>query len=332
MDRKVPAILLRILMDSYRRQELRAKWHNSFSKTFTTLNGIKQGSITSPVLFTIYMDYLLLELERSGFGCKIGGHYFGALSYADDLTLISPTLSGLQSMLNLCEQFGLQFGVKYNPTKSVVMCVGRKEHQLPNLQLANQPLQWVPVVKHLGNYVRSDLKETCEITHKRGDLIGRVNSMCATFAGANNNVKQEIFNTQCSHFYGSEAWNMSAPEFNTFRKTWNHGIRKVFGLPYETHTRYLEFLIGRPYITDQLYRRFYRLLINMGQSSNRKVSFLTKFLFNDSSSLMCRNVQCIARRYKLNYYERLQKQYTICSFIVRSSHEDERFALQIQEL
>ena len=105
-----------------------------------------------------------------------------------------------------------------------------------------------------------------------------------------------------------------------------------FGLPYETHTRYLEFLIGRPYITDQLYRRFYRLLINMGQSSNRKVSFLTKFLLNDSSSLMCRNVQCIARRYKFNYYERLQKQYTICSFIMPSSNEDERIAMQILEL
>ena len=227
MERKVHAII----MDSYKRQQLRTKWNNSFSDIFMTLNGIKQGSITSPVLFTVYMDYLLLKLEKSGYGCKIGGHYYGTLSYADDLTLISPTLSGLQCMLDLCEQFGKWFGVKYNPTKSVVMAVSRKAGHLPDLQLAGLPLKWVPVVKHLGNYVSSDLKETCEISHKRGDLIGRVNSMCATFAKADNKVKREIFNTQCSHFYGSEAWNMAMPEFHVFRKTWNHGIRKVFGLP-----------------------------------------------------------------------------------------------------
>ena len=40
------------------------------------------------MLFNIYMDELLFTLERNGIGCYMGHHYFGAIGYADDLTLI----------------------------------------------------------------------------------------------------------------------------------------------------------------------------------------------------------------------------------------------------
>ncbi len=37
-----------------------------------------------------------------------------------------------------------------------------------------------------------------------------------------------------------------------FRKTWNNGVRRVVSLPYMTHTRFLNLLIERPYVTDQM--------------------------------------------------------------------------------
>ena len=264
----------------------------------------KAGEYTSPVLFTVYMDTLLLRLEQSGYGSKIGGYYYGALSYADDLTLICPTLHGLQQLLKICESFGSEFGVKYNPSKSVLMCVGKKAHQMPDVLLAGTPLKWVSVIKHLGNYVRSDLRDTTDVSHKQGDLIGRVNSLCATFFKACDNVKQSIFNSHCSHLYGCEAWNLALPEIDKFRKTWNRGVRRIFGLPYQTHTRYLQYFLGRPYILDQMYRRSYRLFTSMLQSKNPRVAYITNFMLNDSSSILCRNLQMISNRYGFNYYER----------------------------
>ena len=56
------------------------------SESFTVMNGIKQGGVLSPVLYT---DGLLLRLQESGIECHMGGHYAGALAYADDITLIS---------------------------------------------------------------------------------------------------------------------------------------------------------------------------------------------------------------------------------------------------
>ncbi len=63
------------------------------SKYFTTSNGLKQGSILSPIPFGMYIDKLLSRLYSSGYGCKIGHLY-----YADDVTLIAPSLYALKQM------------------------------------------------------------------------------------------------------------------------------------------------------------------------------------------------------------------------------------------
>ena len=52
----------------------------------------KQGSIISPILFTVYVDELIARLQASGLGCNIGRSYIGVLGYPDDLTLLSPSV------------------------------------------------------------------------------------------------------------------------------------------------------------------------------------------------------------------------------------------------
>ena len=53
-------------------------------------NGVKQGGVLSPVLFTVYLDELLLRLRESRMGCHIENVFCGALSYADDIILLAP--------------------------------------------------------------------------------------------------------------------------------------------------------------------------------------------------------------------------------------------------
>ena len=46
-----------------------------------------------------------MQLEKSGDGARVCGVHTGALAYADDITLVSPTVSGLQRMLNICGSY-----------------------------------------------------------------------------------------------------------------------------------------------------------------------------------------------------------------------------------
>ena len=75
----------------------------------------------SPILFAVYVDSLLGRLEQSGVGCHIGGHFVGALAYADDVTLVAPSRSGIRTLINVCEQFALDYDITFNGTKSQLM-------------------------------------------------------------------------------------------------------------------------------------------------------------------------------------------------------------------
>ena len=95
IQRKVTPLDIRIMLSQYHRQKLRTMWNGSYSSYFDVENGVKQGAIASPTLFCIYIDELLLRLEKSGIGRWVGNHFLDALGYADDLVMICPMGDGL---------------------------------------------------------------------------------------------------------------------------------------------------------------------------------------------------------------------------------------------
>ena len=120
LKREMSPLVLRLLLFMYyTNQTLRVKWGSFMSESFTVMNGVKQGGLLSPVLFAVYTDGLLLRLqERSGIGCHMGGHYAGALAYADDITLMSPSMTGLRKMSSICEQYASEYDILFNGSKS----------------------------------------------------------------------------------------------------------------------------------------------------------------------------------------------------------------------
>jgi len=73
---------------------LRCLWDDSWSQLFTICFGVRQSSVLSPFLFAVYVDDLA---NLCTFSC--GLHI---VLYADDILLLAPSISGLESLLNLC--------------------------------------------------------------------------------------------------------------------------------------------------------------------------------------------------------------------------------------
>ena len=44
-------------------QIMRVKWNEVLSGTFSASNGVKQRGVLSPLLFTVYLDQLILALK-----------------------------------------------------------------------------------------------------------------------------------------------------------------------------------------------------------------------------------------------------------------------------
>ena len=50
------------------------RWTASLSDSFPISNGVQQGGVLSPILFTIYIDNLLNDLHNVGAGCFLDTH------------------------------------------------------------------------------------------------------------------------------------------------------------------------------------------------------------------------------------------------------------------
>ena len=56
LERDFSAPYIRFLLNGYLAQTIRVKWGSSTSKPFKGTNGVRQGGVISPILFTIYME------------------------------------------------------------------------------------------------------------------------------------------------------------------------------------------------------------------------------------------------------------------------------------
>ena len=102
----------------YVNQRIRLRWNDVYSDFLTVSNGVKQGGILSPCLFSVYIDGMLNALQEENIGCFMGGVYAGALAYADDLMLLSPSVSALRKMVNICQNYAQEYDIKFNGSKS----------------------------------------------------------------------------------------------------------------------------------------------------------------------------------------------------------------------
>ena len=117
-ERNMCPLIRRLLFNLYGNQQFQIRWNNCLSNMYNMTNGVKQGAVLSPILFTMYIDGLFYELKRAGVGCHINGEYVGAFGYADDIILLSPSLCALKHSITLCEDYAKRFKILFNSIKS----------------------------------------------------------------------------------------------------------------------------------------------------------------------------------------------------------------------
>ena len=69
------------------------KWGNCMSAYFYVSNGVRQGGILSPKLYSVYVDDLSDYLIKSQIGCQIDKICINHVRYAEDICVMVPTLA-----------------------------------------------------------------------------------------------------------------------------------------------------------------------------------------------------------------------------------------------
>ena len=202
IKRKLPCHVIRFLLDSYTRQKVCVSWDSSISGYFNTMNGVKQGGVLSPILCIVYIDELITRLQSSGIGCRVGNHYVGVLGYADDLTLLSPSVRSLNKILLICNNFADEFNITFNAKKTICIKFGNKVSEHDKVVLSGATIEWTNKVKHLGNMVNTTLSDDDDCKLKRSAFIGSVNKLFGNYGCLQCDILLKLLNKYCCSFYG----------------------------------------------------------------------------------------------------------------------------------
>ena len=79
--------------------------------------------------------------------------------YTDDMTIISPSVKGLQNLIHIRVRYAEEHEIGFNSSKTVCLCISAKSYKpkhLPTVCLKNARLKYVSSFKYLGFVISKD--------------------------------------------------------------------------------------------------------------------------------------------------------------------------------
>lgn len=288
------------------------KWNSKKSMTFEVKNGVRQGAILSPTLFCVYLDVLLKKLRESGLDCHVGWQFLGALGYADDVILLSPSRDSLQLMLQICQVFSeedsMQFSTDPVPNKSKTKCLHftTKIRNVKPLILNGDQLPWVEKASHLGNNITTKLTSnplgmeiSSDLLQKRAILFQKVHELKQAYGFYNPKLVYEVIRIFTCSFYESPLWSLNSEEHMKLCRSWNTVIKMVWDLPYATHRRFLESLNDIPHLQSMLHGRYIGFIENLSATRKPHLQTLYSLCIKDKSYNTGQNVSHLLKEYEV---------------------------------
>lgn len=302
-ERKMCPIVLRLIMHMYISQKMQVKWNNVISQQFDVGNGVKQGGVLSPILFTVYINSLFTSLRNMNLGCKIGMEYMGVFGYADDISLLCPTLDGLQEMLTICEEYAIEHSILFNSAKSKLLHF-KSNNTIPLctpvLQMKDGSLiTVVDECTYLGTTIYSDLSRM-NVNSAVKDLYMRTNNIMSDFTFSDSNTLSTLHKTYCMNVYGSPLWPFNNNKYTIpFYIAWRKTIRRIWRLHTRTHNTLVHLINGCLPIDVILEKRCIKFIWKLMNSKYPLHKSVIEFSYHNRKSTLAENSRYFMYKYGL---------------------------------
>ena len=301
LKRNMSPTVTRLLLYMYTNQKLRVKWGSFTSNVFSVSNGVKQGGVLSPILFSVYMDGLLLKLKQSGIGCHVGNWYVGCLAFADDITLLAPTLSALKKLVSICEDYASEYCVQFNGLKSQFLVFKGRGCSINNncsIDVNGRSLNNITSTVHLGHNISTTHKESM-VSDAICKFWKSFNIFMADFGHIHSFIKCKLFKQYCCSFYGAPLWLLSGKCVSDLCVAWRKALRVIWKIPYMSHKIVVAQLSECMPLEMSLHKRFIKFFVSCLTSKNVVVKGIANMSMYNPFSVSCNNYADIINKYHM---------------------------------
>lgn len=195
--------------------------------------GIRHGGVLSPYLFAVFIDDVIKLVHNSKYGCHIGIVNSSIFLYADDILIVAPSVSALQKLVHLVEQYLSDIDMTLNVKKSACIRIGPhyKDNCCNITTINGDVINWVDQIRYLGVHLTAAKKFKISIAENIRSFYRAANTVFVKVAGcASEECLVKLIYSKCVPIllYGLEVCNLQKSQLRTLDFICNRTIMKIF--------------------------------------------------------------------------------------------------------
>ena len=279
------------------------RWNSHISHYFPIKQGVRQGAVLSPLLYSLYINDLLFQLETVPEPLHIDNIFCGAPTYADDIALIACSPSTLQNMIDIAADYAKKWLYSFGIDKSVIIVLGESSAYRTKARLHRQwflsgsPLREVDFAKHLGIILSVNSPHitlaSALISSFRSCFYG-LSTICTRFTTLNPCVSLFLLKSFCLPLlcFGFEIWSPPKSVILLLDRALNKALRTIIGVPTHAPVFGIHLLLGTIPVDFLLkYRRLSFLISTLHLPPTApSVQILLHRLQSDDPSTLIRSI------------------------------------------
>jgi len=289
MARRVPNALLNVIEYWFNICRTCVRWGSAVSVFVQLKCGVRQGGVLSPHLFAVYVDDIINKVVECDYSLKSHVVCLSIFMYADDILLISPSVTFLQCLCNIVEQELTYLEMSINAAKSVCIRIGDAyDKDCANIVLGNgNIIPWSDTCRYLGVYFKSYRVFKCVFDNAKKALFRSFNSIYGKI-GCNSSVAVvfRLLSAKCLPclLYGLNACPVNSSERKSLDFVLYRIAAKILGTSVGPVVSERRVALGLPPISDTI--------------NKIKKCFLLKYI--ESENNICRLFESKANNELLN--------------------------------
>ena len=238
----IPKETVTAIMMLYKNTQSMVRSPDGDTSFFDVTAGVLQGDTLAPYLFVICLDYVLrtsmdnnrelgftMEKQRSR---RYPAKTITDVDYADDLALLSDTISEATVLLHHLEKAAKGVGLYVNIKKTEFMSY----NQQGNIKsLAGKEIKYVEEFTYLGSNIASSQKD---IDIRIGKAWGAIEGLRTVWKSTlPTNLKRYFFRAAVETvlIYGSTTWTLTKQLENKLNGTYTRMLRVCLNMPWNQH-------------------------------------------------------------------------------------------------
>ena len=277
MNRAVPIMLLKVLEHWFSIHTTCVRFGSAMSSFVSLKCGVRQGGVLSPHLFSVYIDDVIEHISSSKYCCDVRFVCVNIFMYADDLILMSPSVTVLQNLFKIVEEELMALEMSINPSKSSCIRFGpRYDASCANITAHDgSVIPWVKSIRYLGIEMKSSRIFKCVFDSAKKSFYKSFNAIFGKIGrSATADVIMHLLKVKCLPvlLYGLNACPLSITEYKSLDFVIFRTLAKIFETFSQDIINECRTAFNLPLMSDTI--------------SKQKINFLVRYF--TSENLLCK--------------------------------------------